>query len=89
MVMEDNESCASRVIFDALPTSQATMDRRERIKMEVFDEVLRRLRQSDIEDAHLPGFEDDLWNHFNRLPARFLPCFFFFLHVVVPHSIDD
>ncbi|KAG7618875.1 Protein kinase domain [Arabidopsis thaliana x Arabidopsis arenosa] len=71
MVMEDNESCASRVIFDALPTSQATMDRRERIKMEVFDEVLRRLRQSDIEDAHLPGFEDDLWNHFNRLPARY------------------
>lgn len=67
--MEDNESCASRLLLDA---SQATMDRRERIKMEVFDEVLRRLRQSDIQDAHLPGFEDDLWTHFNRLPARYL-----------------
>ncbi|XP_010436942.1 PREDICTED: serine/threonine-protein kinase STY46 [Camelina sativa] len=72
MVMEDNESCASRVIFDALPTSQATMDRRERIKMEVFHEVLRRLRLSDdIPDSHLPSFQDELWTHFNRLPARY------------------
>ncbi|ESQ53088.1 hypothetical protein EUTSA_v10024738mg [Eutrema salsugineum] len=71
MVMEDNESCGSRVITDALPTSQAAIDRRERMKLEVFDEVLRRLRQSGIQDTDRPGFEDELWSHFNRLPARY------------------
>lgn len=70
MVMEDNESCGSRVISDALPASQAAMDRRERMKLEVFVEVLRRLRQSDLIDTDRPGFEDELWTHFNRLPAR-------------------
>ncbi|XP_018450227.2 serine/threonine-protein kinase STY46 isoform X1 [Raphanus sativus] len=71
--MEDNneESCGSRVISDILPTSQAAIDRRERMKMEVFDEVISRLRQSDDIDADLPGFVDDLWAHFNRLPARY------------------
>ncbi|KFK30451.1 hypothetical protein AALP_AA7G262600 [Arabis alpina] len=71
MVMEDNESCGSRVISDVLPTSQAAMDRRERIKLDVFGEVFRRLRQSGIKEADLPGFEDELWTHFNRLPARY------------------
>lgn len=70
MVMEDNESCGSRVISDALPTSQAAVDRRERMKLEVHDEILRRLRQSGFQDADRPGFEDELWTHFNRLPAR-------------------
>ncbi|KAF3551079.1 hypothetical protein DY000_02009054 [Brassica cretica] len=70
VVMEDNESCGSRGISDILPTSQAAIDRRERMKMEVFDEVISRLRQSDTIDADLPGFVDDLWAHFNRLPAR-------------------
>ncbi|KAF3509090.1 hypothetical protein F2Q69_00008505 [Brassica cretica] len=71
VVMEDNESCGSRGISDILPTSQAAIDRRERMKMEVFDEVISRLRQSDTIDADLPGFVDDLWAHFNRLPARY------------------
>ncbi|CAH8338582.1 unnamed protein product [Eruca vesicaria subsp. sativa] len=71
VVMEDNESCGSRVITDILPTSQAAIDRRERMKMEVFDEVIRRLRQSDTVETDLPGFMDDLWTHFNRLPARY------------------
>lgn len=71
VVMEDKEeSCGSRVISDILPTSQAAIDRRERMKHEVFDEVIRRLRQSDTVDTDLPGFVDDLWAHFNRLPAR-------------------
>ncbi|KAH0893826.1 hypothetical protein HID58_056255 [Brassica napus] len=71
VVMEDNESCGSRGISDILPTSQAAIDRRERMKMEVFDEVISRLRQSDTIDTDLPGFVDDLWAHFNRLPARY------------------
>ncbi|RID51177.1 hypothetical protein BRARA_H01862 [Brassica rapa] len=71
VVMEDNESCGSRGISDILPTSQAAIDRRERMKTEVFDEVISRLRQSDTADTHLPGFVDDLWAHFNRLPARY------------------
>ncbi|CAF2250681.1 hypothetical protein YC2023_096220 [Brassica napus] len=71
VVMEDNESCGSRGISDILPTSQAAIDRRERMKMEVFDEVISRLRQSDTVDTHLPRFVDDLWAHFNRLPARY------------------
>ncbi|CAN6985873.1 unnamed protein product [Brassica oleracea var. botrytis] len=71
VVMEDNESCGSRGISDILPTSQAAIDRRERMKMEVFDEVMSRLRQADTIDTDLPGFVDDLWAHFNRLPARY------------------
>ncbi|KAL1190194.1 Serine/threonine-protein kinase STY46 [Cardamine amara subsp. amara] len=71
MVMEGSESCGSRVICDILPTSQVAKDRRERMKMEVFDEVLRRLRQSGIQDTDRPDFEDELWSHFNRLPARY------------------
>ncbi|CAG7885934.1 unnamed protein product [Brassica rapa] len=62
------ESCGSRV----LPMmSQAGMERRERMKVEVFEEVILRLRQSDNIDTDLPGFVDDLWAHFNRLPARY------------------
>ncbi|KAF2586275.1 hypothetical protein F2Q70_00033673 [Brassica cretica] len=51
--------------------SEAAMERRERMKVEVFEEVILRLRQSDIIDTDLPGFVDDLWAHFNRLPARY------------------
>ncbi|CDY70078.1 BnaAnng32540D, partial [Brassica napus] len=47
------------------------MERRERMKVEVFEEVILRLRQSDNIDTDLPGFVDDLWAHFNRLPARY------------------
>ncbi|CDY52799.1 BnaCnng23380D [Brassica napus] len=62
------ESCGSRV----LPMmSEAAMERRERMKVEVFEEVILRLRQSDNIDTDLPGFVDDLWAHFNRLPARY------------------
>ncbi|KAJ4867228.1 ACT-like protein tyrosine kinase family protein [Raphanus sativus] len=71
MVMEEKESCGSRVMGDILTMSQAAMDRRERMKVEVFEEVILRLRQSDTIDTNLPGFADDLWAHFNRLPARY------------------
>ncbi|CAM8977342.1 unnamed protein product [Rhodiola kirilowii] len=66
MVMEDNESCCSR----ASETSPA-QSKQHRQKVEVYNEVLRRLKDSNNEEANQPGFEDELWNHFNRLPARY------------------
>ncbi|XP_047330384.1 serine/threonine-protein kinase STY46-like [Impatiens glandulifera] len=65
--MEDTESCGSRVT----PESSSTNSRHERLKLEAYNEVLRRLKDSDIQEAHQPGFEDELWIHFNRLPARY------------------
>ncbi|KAL4319478.1 hypothetical protein GQ457_18G018620 [Hibiscus cannabinus] len=65
MVMEDNESCVSKA-SDLSPLQS----RQQRQKLEVYNEVLRRLRESDIEDANRPGFDDELWAHFNRLPTR-------------------
>ncbi|KAK8625220.1 hypothetical protein V6N13_090095 [Hibiscus sabdariffa] len=66
MVMEDNESCVSKA-SDLSPLQS----RQQRQKLEVYNEVLRRLRESDIEDANRPGFDDELWAHFNRLPTRY------------------
>ncbi|ONM23236.1 Serine/threonine-protein kinase STY46 [Zea mays] len=43
----------------------------QRHKLEVYTEVLRRLHDAGLPDARAPGFDDELWNHFNRLPARY------------------
>ncbi|KAJ3692837.1 hypothetical protein LUZ60_011932 [Juncus effusus] len=41
-------------------------------KLEVFNEVLRRLRRDcKVAEAFSSAFEDELWAHFNRLPARY------------------
>ncbi|KAF7074045.1 hypothetical protein CFC21_078956 [Triticum aestivum] len=37
-------------------------------KLEVYTEVLARLHAAE---ERAPGFDDDLWSHFNRLPARY------------------
>ncbi|MBA0706476.1 hypothetical protein Golax_018582 [Gossypium laxum] len=66
MVMDDNESCVSKA-NDFSPLQS----RQQRQKLEVYNEVLRRLRDSDIEEANRPGFDDELWAHFNRLPSRY------------------
>jgi len=42
----------------------------QRHKLDVYTEVLRRLHDAGLPDARAPGFDDELWNHFNRLPAR-------------------
>jgi len=74
MVIEhDIESCGSR----AVQLSHANHPRHHRQKLEVYNEVLRRIQDSDCEEAHVPGFDDQLWLHFNRLPARsftLFPC---------------
>ncbi|KAL1563879.1 Serine/threonine-protein kinase sty46 [Salvia divinorum] len=66
MVMEDNESCGSRVV-----ESSAAKSHQQREKVEVYNEVLRRLKESDHPEAQEPAFDDQLWAHFNRLPARY------------------
>ncbi|XP_031475250.1 serine/threonine-protein kinase STY46-like [Nymphaea colorata] len=67
MAMDDTESCSSRAV-ESSPTHGQPQHRH---KLEVFAEVLRRLKESGNEDVNLPGFEDELWNHFNRLPPRY------------------
>ncbi|KAJ8530310.1 hypothetical protein K7X08_037145 [Anisodus acutangulus] len=62
--MEDNkESCGSRV----------TSGRHQRKKLEVYNEVLRRLKEqsNNNHEALQPGFDDQLWAHFSRLPTRY------------------
>ncbi|XP_052192340.1 serine/threonine-protein kinase STY46-like isoform X6 [Diospyros lotus] len=66
MAMEDSESCGSRVV-----ESPAANSRQRRRKLEVYNEVLRRLKESNKPEAREPGFDDELWAHFNRLPTRY------------------
>ncbi|KAG6424609.1 hypothetical protein SASPL_115027 [Salvia splendens] len=66
MVMEDNESCGSWVV-----ESSAAKSHHQRKKVEVYNEVLRRLKESHHPEAQEPAFDDQLWAHFNRLPARY------------------
>ncbi|CAL5402318.1 unnamed protein product [Camellia sinensis] len=66
MVMEDNESCGSRVVESSTANS-----RQQRRKLEVYNEVLRRLKELNHQEAGEPGFDDELWAHFDRLPTRY------------------
>ncbi|GMJ06934.1 serine/threonine/tyrosine kinase 46 [Hibiscus trionum] len=68
MVMEvNNESCGCKA-KDASPFQSRHQQRQ---KLEVYNEVLRRLRESGKDEANRPGFEDELWTHFKRLPTRY------------------
>ncbi|KAG1355392.1 hypothetical protein COCNU_07G015040 [Cocos nucifera] len=40
-----------------------------RQSLEVYHEVLRRLKDSGCPEALSPAFDDELWAHFKRLPA--------------------
>ncbi|XP_059633286.1 serine/threonine-protein kinase STY46-like isoform X2 [Cornus florida] len=64
--MDDTESCSSRA-----SESSPTQSRKRRQKVEVYHDVLRRLKDSNSEEASQPGFDDELWTHFNRLPVRY------------------
>ncbi|KAK4258458.1 hypothetical protein QN277_004905 [Acacia crassicarpa] len=68
MAMEDNESRAR----GAQETSSSpAQNRQQRQKLQVYNEVLRRLKESNNEEAMQPGFQHQLWAHFNRLPTRY------------------
>ncbi|XP_019072203.1 serine/threonine-protein kinase STY17 isoform X4 [Vitis vinifera] len=65
--MEDADSCSSRAV-DSWPTH----NRKQRQKVvEIYEEVRRRLKSWDNEEAMRPGFDDELWAHFSRLPTRY------------------
>ncbi|GAV56685.1 ACT domain-containing protein/Pkinase_Tyr domain-containing protein [Cephalotus follicularis] len=66
MVMGDTESCSSRAMG-----SSSYENRKQRHKVQVYNQVLRRLVDLNVEEATLPGFADDLWSHFHRLPTRY------------------
>ncbi|CAL9194872.1 unnamed protein product [Musa hybrid cultivar] len=69
MAIEDaTESCGSRAAADSSHTHNR---QQQRHKMDVYNEVLRRLREAGRPEVQSPSFEDGLWNHFNRLPARY------------------
>ncbi|KAK4346973.1 hypothetical protein RND71_033312 [Anisodus tanguticus] len=67
MAMDDNESCGSR----AMEPTSPKQNRLQRQKLQVFNQVLTRLQDLNLEEVKLPGFEDHLWLHFNRLPCRY------------------
>ncbi|TQE09497.1 hypothetical protein C1H46_004845 [Malus baccata] len=70
MVTEDNsESCGSRALNNS--SSSPAQSRQQGQKLGVYNEVLRRLKDSKNDEAIRPGFDDDLWAHFNRLPTRY------------------
>ncbi|KAI4314699.1 hypothetical protein L6164_027583 [Bauhinia variegata] len=67
MVIEDDlESCGSRAV-----QSPQAHPRQHKQKLEVYNEVLRLIQELNCEEANVPGFDDQLWLHFNRLPARY------------------
>ncbi|XP_050232465.1 serine/threonine-protein kinase STY46-like isoform X2 [Mercurialis annua] len=76
-MVDDNESnCGTTSSTSSSPTrpssaSQSVSGRKQRQKLEVYNEVLRRLKDSDNEEANQPGFDDQLWSHFHRLPTRY------------------
>lgn len=49
----------------------SSQPRRGMEKFKVYQVVLKRLRDSENKEASQPGFEDELCNHFNRLPPRY------------------
>ncbi|KAJ9132685.1 hypothetical protein P3X46_033525 [Hevea brasiliensis] len=76
VMMEDNDSSGTRVhdtttLLSSSPAPSPVQGRQQRQKLEVYNEVLRRLKESNNEEANRPGFDDELWSHFHRLPTRY------------------
>ncbi|XP_019089454.1 PREDICTED: serine/threonine-protein kinase STY17-like [Camelina sativa] len=65
---ETEESCGSRAVVASVSKENP---RQHRMKLEVYGEVLQRIQEFNYEEANFPGFDDQLWLHFNRLPARY------------------
>lgn len=64
--MGDTESCSSRASEWSPIQSQ-----KKRQKIEVYYEVLRRLRELNSEEDFSPEFEAELWSHFSMLPLSY------------------
>ncbi|XP_021998279.1 serine/threonine-protein kinase STY46 isoform X1 [Helianthus annuus] len=70
MVTVDNEGCMSTGSSRRFTTNNSFNSNRHQ-KLEVYNEILRRLKESDHDEAKQPGFDDELLAHFNRLPNRY------------------
>ncbi|KAE9611564.1 hypothetical protein Lalb_Chr06g0163821 [Lupinus albus] len=68
MVIQVNNHSTGTAMHHHATAAQSTRQRR---KLEVYNEVLHRLKDSGNEEALQPGFDDLLWAHFNRLPTRY------------------
>ncbi|KAI8549381.1 hypothetical protein RHMOL_Rhmol06G0020200 [Rhododendron molle] len=64
--MGDTESCSSTATESA-----STKRRMRRQKFDVYEDICQRLRASENEEASQPGFEDELWSHFNRFSSSY------------------
>ncbi|VFQ94372.1 unnamed protein product [Cuscuta campestris] len=69
--MEDVMSCSNSNDFRPYESAPSQSDRKRRGKAEVYKDVVRRLQESHFEEASQPGFADELWTHFSRLPLRY------------------
>ncbi|XP_024634910.2 serine/threonine-protein kinase STY46 [Medicago truncatula] len=65
--MGDTESCCN---IKAI-SSEWNQNGKQKQKIEVYLKVLSRLRELNVPEIMAPGFEDDLWAHFYRLPTRY------------------
>ncbi|KAH7285500.1 hypothetical protein KP509_33G031200 [Ceratopteris richardii] len=63
--MEDSDK-GEKGVKSTSPTKQ-----RQRKKIEVCNEVLKRLREAGNDAVNVPGFEEGIHAHFQRLPARY------------------
>ncbi|KAK8467315.1 hypothetical protein PHAVU_007G016500 [Phaseolus vulgaris] len=72
IVTEGNDSCGSGVQHHTTSSSSSpAQTRQQRHKVEVYNEIIRRLKDSGHQETMQPGFNDQLWAHFNRLPTRY------------------
>uniref|UniRef100_A0A2N9FAY4 Protein kinase domain-containing protein n=1 Tax=Fagus sylvatica TaxID=28930 RepID=A0A2N9FAY4_FAGSY len=67
--MVDTESSTSGGLNFARTPSRFIREKKQ--KIDKYNEVLHRLKDLDFEESNLPAFEDELWAHFDRLPARY------------------
>lgn len=66
------ESCGSRGASPPPPPSSGGGAAGRRRKAEAYAEVLRRIRDGAVGYGGVgPGLEDELWAHFQGLPARY------------------
>ncbi|KAE8057335.1 hypothetical protein FH972_014036 [Carpinus fangiana] len=66
VIKEDTETYSSRAM-DFAPT----LSRKQRQKVNVYNQVLHRLKDLSFAETNLLGFDDELWAHFHRLPTRY------------------
>ncbi|KAI8549384.1 hypothetical protein RHMOL_Rhmol06G0020500 [Rhododendron molle] len=52
--------------------TESVSSHRKRVqKFDVYEEISKKLRASENEEVSQPGFEDELWNHFNRFSVSY------------------